>query len=91
MVVFLISAGLAQLVEQWNHNPRVIGPNPIPGTNFDFITPFFSSTGEGFFFLDRLFPMRIGYATNVCWTDDRRQAGMTGDKRLSDVIPHRLI
>lgn len=26
------SAGLAQLVEQWNHNPRVIGPNPIPGT-----------------------------------------------------------
>ena len=27
-------AGLAQLVEQWNHNPRVIGPNPIPGTNF---------------------------------------------------------
>ena len=25
-------AGLAQLVEQWNHNPRVIGPSPIPGT-----------------------------------------------------------
>lgn len=26
-------AGLAQLVEQWNHNPRVIGPSPIPGTS----------------------------------------------------------
>ena len=27
-------AGLAQSVEQWNHNPRVIGSSPMPGTTF---------------------------------------------------------
>ena len=36
VVFFETCAGLAQLVEQWNHNPRVIGPNPIPGTTIVF-------------------------------------------------------
>lgn len=34
MVYFIdvFTGGLAQLVEQWNHNPRVIGSSPIPAT-----------------------------------------------------------
>ena len=30
----VFDGGLAQLVEQWNHNPRVIGSSPIPATIF---------------------------------------------------------
>ena len=56
VVFFETCAGLAQLVEQWNHNPRVIGPNPIPGTIFDIC--------------ETLLPKRQGFFVFLQWGED---------------------
>ena len=44
----VFQAGLAQLVEQWNHNPRVIGPSPMPGTILQAPVVYASATGAFF-------------------------------------------
>ena len=38
--VFQVDAGWSSLVARRAHNPKVVGSNPAPATNFILITPF---------------------------------------------------